>query len=170
MNELEQTIQLMLSSDYKDRFIAEYWQVRTRFDKLKEMCLKWDANKLDFVPTCSRDIYEKQLSYMFDYIAVLEERAKIEKVDLDVYRSDRLRSSEDEIRDTKLMRRFLDMAVQKVKILKSTRSTSLTITKIQEGIMWLGMHLKELGTPDPYPTSRDNTNTTVHPTADNLKF
>lgn len=170
MNELEETIQLMLSSDYKNRFIAEYWQTRTRYEKLEIMIEKWDAKTLDFVPSCPREIYDKQLKHMREYIEILEERAKIEKVDLDVYRSDRLRSSEDEIRDTKLMRKFLDMAVQKIKILKPTKPTNLTITKIQEGIMWLGMHLKELGTEYPYPTSKDDTNLTIHPTADNLKF
>lgn len=170
MSELEDTIQLMLSSDYKDRFIAEYWQVITRYEKLKIMIKKWDAKALDFVPSCPREIYDKQLKCMGEYLEILEERAKIEKVNLDFYRSDRLRSSEDEISDTKLMRRFLDTALQKVKILKPTKSTAIAITKIQEGIMWLGMYLKELGTPDPYPTSKDNTNTTIHPTADDLKF
>lgn len=170
MDELQDTMPLMLSSDYKDRFIAEYWQTKIRYEKLEIMVKKWDAQALDFVPTCPREIYDEQLSHMFDYLAVLEERAKIEKINLDIYRSDRLRSSEDEIRDTKLMRKFLDIVVQKVKILQSTKATNLVITKIQEGVMWLGMHLKELGTPDPYPTSRDNSDMTIHPTADNLKL
>lgn len=170
MSELEDTIQLMLSSDYKDRFIAEYWQLRTRYEKLEIMIEKWDNKTLNFVPTCPREIYDKQLKYMREYLEILEERAKIEKVDLDFYRSDRLKSSEDEIRDTKLMRKFLDIALQKVILLKSTKPTDLAIIRIQEAIMWLGMHLKELGTPDPYPTSRDNSDLTIHPVADNLKF
>ena len=35
--ELKDTIELMNSEDYKDRFKAEYWQVRARFDKLCAM-------------------------------------------------------------------------------------------------------------------------------------
>jgi len=170
MDELQDTMPLMLSSDYIDGFIAEYWQTRVRYEKLEIMVEKWDAKTLDFVPTCPREIYDKQLKYMREYLEILEERAKIEKVNLNLYRSDRLRSSADEIGDTKLMRKFLDMAIQKVKILQSTKATNLVITKIQEGIMWLGMHLKELATPDPYPTSRDNSDMTIHPTADNLKL
>lgn len=170
MDSLQDTMPLMLSSDYIDIFIAEYWQTRVRYEKLEIMVEKWDAKTLDFTPSCPREIYDEQLKHMRGYLEVLEKRAKIEKVNLDIYRSDRLRSSEDEIRDTKLMRKFLDIAIQKVKILQSTKATNLVITKIQEGIMWLGMHLKELGTPDPYPTSRDNSDMTIHPTADNLKL
>lgn len=170
MDELQNTMPLMLSSDYIDRFIAEYWQTRTRYEKLEIMIEKWDNKTLDFTPSCPREIYDEQLKHMRDYIEVLEERAKIEKVDLDIYRSDRLRTLTAEIGDTKLMRKFLDMAIQKVKILQSTKATNLVITKIQEGVMWLGMHLKEIGTPDPYPTSRDNSDMTIHPVADNLKL
>jgi len=36
--------------------------------------------------------------------------------------------------------------------------------------MWLGMDLKRLGNPDPYPTSYDPSSPTVHPTADNLNM
>lgn len=170
MDELQDTMPLMLSSDYKDRFIAEYWQTKIRYEKLEIMVKKWDAQALDFVPTCPREIYDEQLSHMFDYLAVLEERAKIEKVNLDIYRSDRLRTLTAEIGNTKLMRKFLDMAIQKVKTLQSTKATNIVVTKIQEGVMWLGMHLKEIGTPDPYPTSRDNSDITIHPVADNLKL
>lgn len=36
--------------------------------------------------------------------------------------------------------------------------------------MWLGKDLARIGTPDPYPTSRDPEDKTVHPTADGLKM
>jgi len=82
ITELKQTVELMNSSDYKDRFKAEYYQLKIRFNKLREMCLKWDAGNLNFVPTCPRNIYEMQLNSMGDYLKVLEERAAIEKVEL----------------------------------------------------------------------------------------
>lgn len=34
MNELKDTIELMNSSDYKDRFKAEYYQLKIRYTKL----------------------------------------------------------------------------------------------------------------------------------------
>lgn len=78
---------------------------------------------------------------------------------------------DNQIIKTKELRGKLDNVLQEVKELESSRETDLTITKIQEAIMWLGMNLKRLGNPDPYPGSKDgNSGTTVHPTADGLKF
>lgn len=38
--ELKETVELMNSVDYKDRFIAEYHQVKIRYEKLKNFCNK----------------------------------------------------------------------------------------------------------------------------------
>lgn len=47
----------------------------------------------------------------------------------------------------------------------------MCITKLQEAVMWLGMDLKRLGTPNPYPSSKDpSTGTKIEPTADGLKL
>lgn len=78
MGDLKDTVDMMLSKDYKDRFRAEYHQVRIRRDKLKEMIDKWDNDRLDFIPTCPRSIYDLQLRAMNDYIAILETRGVIE--------------------------------------------------------------------------------------------
>lgn len=80
--ELMETVQLMLSNDYKDRFKGEHLQTKIRHNKLKAMCDKWDNDELDFEPTCPREIYNEQLSYMFSYLCVLEERAQLEGIDL----------------------------------------------------------------------------------------
>lgn len=80
--ELKDTVAGMTSADYKERFKAEYYQLKIRFNKLREMCLIWDAGNLNFVPTCPRVIYEIQLNAMVDYLAVLETRAALEKVEL----------------------------------------------------------------------------------------
>ena len=76
------TVPLMNSEDYKNRFIAEYYQVYIRFVKLKAMLEKWDKDELDFEPTCPYSTYEMQLKAMRDYIAVLEARAVMENIDL----------------------------------------------------------------------------------------
>jgi hypothetical protein len=36
--------------------------------------------------------------------------------------------------------------------------------------MWLGMDLKRLNQPDPYPESKNPNSMKIEPTADNLKF
>lgn len=82
ITELKQTVELMNSSDYKERFKAEYYQLKIRYDKLHNMCEKWDKNELDFTPTCSRFTYARQLNAMAFYLKILEERAVVEKIEL----------------------------------------------------------------------------------------
>ena len=79
--ELKDTVDMMLSDDYKERFKAEYWQLKIRHDKLKKMVDNWD--KLDFRPTCPYSTYMHQLRAMEDYMALLRDRAEREKVELD---------------------------------------------------------------------------------------
>lgn len=173
MKELVETKDLMLSADYKDRFLAEYWQLRIRYTKLSKMVQDWDEGKLTFTPTCPRVIYDRQLHYMYDYLSVLEERAKLENIDIEIYDKKEgllYEAKEKEILETKRLRKKLDDVLQEIKKLNQTEGISLSIIKIKEAVMWLGIHLKELDTEDPYPTSKDDTNLTIHPTADNLKF
>lgn len=84
--ELAETARMMVSPDYKERFIAEYVQVNNRYNGLKEMIEKWDANNLPFVPTCPRETYNFQLRAMKDYMDILVVRAKIEGIDLSLTR------------------------------------------------------------------------------------
>ena len=78
--ELASTAELMVSSDYKKRFKAEYIQLKNRYESLKNMIRKWDNDELNFTPTCPREIYDVQLAAMQRYLGVLEERAKMENV------------------------------------------------------------------------------------------
>lgn len=80
--ELKDTIQGMTSDDYKERFKAEYQQVEIRVIKLHDMIERWDAGKLDFVPTCPRHILHGQLCAMYAYKDFLFERAQIEDIQL----------------------------------------------------------------------------------------
>jgi hypothetical protein len=80
--ELKDTISLMTSNDYKDRFLAEYMQLKIRYDKLKTMCKTWDEGNLSFVPTCSREMYDIQLEAMRKYLSCLEARSVKEGIEL----------------------------------------------------------------------------------------
>lgn len=80
--ELKDTIEMMTSEDYKERFKAEYYQIKIRYGKLKYMLERWDNGILDFIPTCPRSTYDLQISAMKDYIAILEARAVIEGIEL----------------------------------------------------------------------------------------
>lgn len=77
---LNETVDGMCSTDYKERFVAEYNQLVIRYRGLKNMLDKWDRNELDFTPTCTRSTYNLQIKAMKDYIDVLEARADMENI------------------------------------------------------------------------------------------
>lgn len=76
--ELFDTVDMMNSDDYKDRFMAEYYQLKIRYRKLCAMISAWDDDALSFVPSCPRSVYDMQLRAMRDYLSILEARAAIE--------------------------------------------------------------------------------------------
>lgn len=80
--ELIDTIELMKSNRYQDRFEAEYRQLEIRLTKLTEMLEKWDNGTLHFNPTCQRELYDAQVAGMGIYLLSLRARAKIEGVEL----------------------------------------------------------------------------------------
>lgn len=79
----------------------------------------------------------------------------------------------NEVAATKQLRKELDEVLQNLRkemINRSSRERSLAVTKIQEAIMWLGMDLKDMGTPNPYPQSYNPESPVIEPTADGLKL
>lgn len=80
--ELNDTIKLMNSTDYRDRFKAEFYQARIRYEKLGEMLKKYDKNELDFKPKCSYTLLLNQYKVMGEYLAILMLRAGIEEIEL----------------------------------------------------------------------------------------
>lgn len=80
--ELKDTIEMMNSEDYKQRFKAEYHQTKIRYDKLDEMTVKYEAGTLTFEPKCSLDMLKRQKKYMGNYLRILKIRAAIEGIEL----------------------------------------------------------------------------------------
>ena len=76
--ELKDTIELMTSDDYKDRFRAEYQQTKIRYDKLHKMLIKYDAGTLPF-ELVNISVLRNQAAAMGRYLYILETRAEIEK-------------------------------------------------------------------------------------------
>lgn len=81
--ELKDTIELMNSQDYKDRFKAEYYQTKIRKEKLSNLITRWEEGKLSFTPTCPMWLLKNQETIMKHYLDVLEQRAKLEKINLE---------------------------------------------------------------------------------------
>ena len=82
--ELKETVELMNSEDYKDRFIAEYRQVKTRYEKLKNFCNKIEVEEMLGKEVtkhdCPLELLREQQKYMGLYLSVLEKRALIENI------------------------------------------------------------------------------------------
>jgi len=80
--ELKDTIDLMNSEDFKERFKAEYYQTKTRYDKLHKMLIKYEAGTLNFEPKCSLELLTEQAKHMGLYLKCLEIRAEIESIEI----------------------------------------------------------------------------------------
>lgn len=90
--ELKDTIEMMQSADYKERFIAEYQQTKIRYEKLKAFNTKIEAairtsNKGALgveMPKhdCPETLLIQQESAMEEYLHILEVRAVIEGIKL----------------------------------------------------------------------------------------
>lgn len=85
--ELKETIDLMLSSNYKERFIAEYRQTKIRYEKLKNFCNKIEVEtmlgKEVTKHDCPLQLLREQQKYMGLYLSILEKRALIENIKLE---------------------------------------------------------------------------------------
>lgn len=89
---MNDTIAMMNSDDYKERFKAEYWQTKIRYEKLKAFNTEMEASRRTSyemgkkVPMpkhdCPDDILREQQSAMGQYLHILELRAVIEGIEL----------------------------------------------------------------------------------------
>lgn len=99
---LKDTAKMMFDPNHKMRFLAEYIQLKVRYEKLKYLLTKWEAfgkrfesfNKrpseelaefikwLGFEPSCSFGMLKEQQTQMGELLHTLEMRAVIEGIDL----------------------------------------------------------------------------------------
>jgi hypothetical protein len=83
---------------------------------------------------------------------------------------------EMEITFDKEMRVAIDQIIQNVKMFPLTAERTLAYRSLQVAVMWLGMDLKRIGeqnpgfVANPYPDSKDPSNTRIQPTAQDLKL
>ena len=77
---LKDTLPLMVSADYKDRFVAEYMQTKIRYNRLHKMIVRYEAGTLDFKPTCPLALLKEQAAAMGAYLYALEKRAELEGI------------------------------------------------------------------------------------------
>ena len=86
-----ETVEKMLSANYKERFKAEYQQTKIRYEKLKALNNRIEAafatnyrkNCVEMpVFDCPQDMLREQQKVMGQYLHILEVRAVIEGIDL----------------------------------------------------------------------------------------
>lgn len=80
--ELKDTVELMLSGDYKDRLEAEYLQTKVRYVKLVNALS--DIESLD-IDDKMKELMNKQKDVMSEYMDILRERADLDGIDLTKY-------------------------------------------------------------------------------------
>ena len=80
--DFKDTIEMMQSEDFKERFKAEYWQTKIRYQKLHKTIIKFEAGTLNFTPSCPIDLLKEQKATMGMYLYILEVRAEMEGIDL----------------------------------------------------------------------------------------
>ena len=90
---LQDTAALMASTDYKERFVAEYRQTKIRYERLKAFNTKIEAARqvahtVDKYKCpmpehdCPDDLLREQQKVMGEYLHILEVRAAIEGIEL----------------------------------------------------------------------------------------
>lgn len=91
--ELRETVEMMNSGDYKERFKAEYYQLKIRYEKLKAFnnkieaaertCYGCSPKKIEMPKhDCPFEMLTDQQRVMGEYLHLLEVRAVIEGIEL----------------------------------------------------------------------------------------
>ena len=120
---LADTVGLMNSGDYRDRFVAEYIQLKIRHERLNDFNTNIEAsvrtrgldNGVDEpIHDCPAGLLREQQTAMGEYLHLLEVRAKIEDIDLEdaiEYFSDKKRDKARELLDECAVKRELELSV-----------------------------------------------------------
>lgn len=96
MKELKDTIELMNSDNYEERFKAELLQILIRGNKLSDMIYTYEKGTLNFEPKCSIALLASQEAVMQAYANLLMERAGIEGIDLSDIMVDYVETEEED--------------------------------------------------------------------------
>ena len=80
--DLKDTTALMNSDNYKDRFKAEFWQLKHRLNKLNDMLARYNKGTLDYIPDTPILWLKQQAHAMQDYLDALSVRCDYENIDV----------------------------------------------------------------------------------------
>ena len=81
---LKDTVEMMVSEDYNERFKAEYYQTKIRYEKLKAFNNRVEAAEISDIDMpvhdCPLELLKKQQRAMGEYLHTLEVRSIIEEI------------------------------------------------------------------------------------------
>ena len=84
---MKKIIELLQSTDYKERFKGEYLLLKDKTEKLRKLLNNYELlnnyDNLEFEPSCKFDLLMQQFVVMKKYLTILEKRAKIENIILE---------------------------------------------------------------------------------------
>lgn len=80
--ELKDTVDLMTSADWTDRFKAEYFQLKIRYEKLHKMIVMREVGKQTFNTPIPLESWKEQAHHMGMYLYELEKQAAIHGIEL----------------------------------------------------------------------------------------
>lgn len=80
---LSDTIKMMNSDDYKERFRAEYFQLQNRISSFDKTLSDYRKNDLKFETKCTLKLMDGQMNAMIIYRTHLEAVAKVEGISLE---------------------------------------------------------------------------------------
>lgn len=78
IDNLKDTMELMTSEDYKERFVGEVLQLCIRINRLRDCLINIYDGRLSFTPTCSTELLESQLDAMEELLRIYSIRASVE--------------------------------------------------------------------------------------------
>ena len=79
---LSDTIRLMQSEDWKDRFVAEYLQTKIRYEKLHKLIIMREVGKVAFDTPIPLESWKTQAQHMGLYLYELEKQAVLHNIPL----------------------------------------------------------------------------------------
>ena len=82
--QLKDTIELMTSDNWKDRFVAEYLQTKIRYEKLHKMIVKRETGVMPFETPIPLKSWETQIWHMGQYLHELEKQASLHGIELPI--------------------------------------------------------------------------------------
>lgn len=80
--DLKDTVELMTSADWKDRFKAEYLQTKIRYEKLHALIVKREVGKHGFETPIPLESWKTQIHHMGLYLYELEKQAALHGIEL----------------------------------------------------------------------------------------